>query len=212
MIGGKSHARTRARGLTAEAAIGGGARKAIVVASRAMKSNTIWVLISGLAVGALIGQALPRIGGGSTGGEKSETAAKPNTLAAATPTEIPAGWLSADDLKATDKLAGLTAQQKYSVLRVMNEKPCDCGCPHGTTGKCLKDDPNCPRAPVILSKAIELAKAGKSYDDILAAVKKQGGDDKPAPAANQKVELAKWVPIEGPKLAKVTIVEFSDFQ
>ena len=174
-----------------------------------MKSNTLWVLLAGLAIGGLVGRELPHGGGGGSG-DKTET--PKTTQAAAGPTDIPSTWLGADDLKAADKLAGLTPTQRYSVLRLMNEKPCDCGCPHGTTAKCLKDDPNCPRAPVILNKAIELAKAGKSYDEILAAVKKPAGDDKPAPSASQKVELAKWVPMEGPKLAKVTIVEFSDFQ
>jgi protein-disulfide isomerase len=33
-----------------------------------------------------------------------------------------------------------------------------------------------------------------------------------APAKPQKAHLATWTPIRGPKLAKVTIVEFSDFQ
>jgi hypothetical protein len=71
---------------------------------------------------------------------------------------------------------------------------------------------------VILSAAIDAAKAGKSYDEVLAAVKKPGGDapggggGAPPPAPNQKVELAAWTPVKGPKFAKVTIVEFSDFQ
>jgi protein-disulfide isomerase len=34
----------------------------------------------------------------------------------------------------------------------------------------------------------------------------------PRPSPNQKVELAKWTPVKGPNTAKVTIVEFSDFQ
>ena len=109
---------------------------------------------------------------------------------------------------------GLTPAQRYAVLKVMNEKPCDCGCPHGTTAKCLKDDPNCPRAPVILSKAIEMAKAGSTAEQITAAVKKT--DDapgaKPPAGAAQKVDVAAWSPILGPKYAKVTIIEYSDFQ
>jgi hypothetical protein len=177
-----------------------------------MKSNTIWVLVSGLAVGFLVGREMPR-GSGDTQDKPSSASTKAGVEAP--PGEIPANWIKEDGLKAADKFAGLNAAQRYKVLKLMNEKPCDCGCPHGTTAQCLKDDPNCPRAPTILSQAIDAAKAGKSYDDMLAAVKKPGGDAAPAaapPSANQKVELAKWSPIKGPKLAKVTIVEFSDFQ
>src|SRR5262249_16802632 len=103
--------------------------------------------------------------------------------------------------------------QRYVVLKVMNEKPCDCGCPHGTTAACLKDDPGCPRAPVILNKAIEMAKGGSTYDQILAAVKKTDAAPAGPPRSTfQKVELAKWTPIKGKKNGKVTMVIFSDFQ
>ena len=170
-----------------------------------MKSNTIWALITGLAVGFLVGREYTSTKGGGS-------PSTPGVAAANGPTEIPKDWITEKDLNATDSFAGLTPQQRYVVLKVMNEKPCDCGCPHGNTAKCMKDDPNCPRAPVILNKAIELAKGGQSFDQILAAVKKSDADNKPAPSLNQKVEIAKWSPIEGPKLAKVTIVEFSDFQ
>ena len=172
-----------------------------------MKANTLWVLISGLAVGFLIGRELPRGGGSAKDTTTSET-----SVAAAGPTNIPADWIKEDDLKATDKFAGLTPAQRFTVLKVMNEKPCDCGCPHGNTAKCMKEDPACPRAPIILNKAIELAKAGKGFDAILAEVKTKDAPAAAAPSPNQKVEVAKWTPIEGPKLAKVTIVEFSDFQ
>src|SRR5262249_42358692 len=107
----------------------------------------------------------------------------------------------------------LTAAQRYQVLKFYNETPCDCGCPHGSFAKCKKEDPGCPRAPKVLDDAIALAKQGKNAAEIAAGTKKPaGGDNARAPSQYQKVELAKWTPIEGPKLAKVTIVEFSDFQ
>lgn len=185
-----------------------------------MKSNTLWALIAGLAVGLLVGRELPRSGGGGSGTGGTDTAkadVKAGSAAVgggAAPGVVPADWLKEEDLKAGDKMAGMTAGQKYAVLKVMNEKPCDCGCPHGNTAKCLKDDPNCPRAPKILETAIALAKQGKSVDEILAAVKKPADAPGAAPPAGapQKVEVAAWSPVKGPKNAKVTIVEFSDFQ
>src|SRR4051794_37860751 len=102
-----------------------------------MKTNTIWVLVSGLAVGFLIGREWgPRRGGETDKTGSGATATAPT----AAPGVIPADWLKEEELKATDKFAGLTPAQRYAVLKVMNEKPCDCGCPHGSTAKCLKDE------------------------------------------------------------------------
>jgi protein-disulfide isomerase len=172
-----------------------------------MKSNTIWALITGLAVGFLVGREYNGTKGGSS------TSAPGVATSANGPTEIPKDWLTEKDLNATDSFAALTPQQRYVVLKVMNDKPCDCGCPHGSFAKCKKEDPGCPRAPVVLTTAIAHAKLGETYDQVAAAVKKP---DAPAaaqaPAGPQKIELAAWTPIKGPKLAKVTIVEFSDFQ
>ena len=68
--------------------------------------------------------------------------------------------------------------------------------------------------------AIEQAKAGKSVKEIEAAIdakQKEMGGQKPAaapepPAVPRRIELAAWNPRKGPKAAKVTVVEFSDFQ
>ena len=93
--------------------------------------------------------------------------------------------------------------------------PCDCGCPHGSAAKCIVEDPNCPSAPKMLTKAIDLAKQGKSVDFIKTELKKKdaaAAAAKPAEGTPQKVVVAAWSPIKGPKHAKVTIIEYSDFQ
>jgi hypothetical protein len=171
-----------------------------------MKSNTIWALMTGLAVGFLIGQYTER--GRSAGGDS------PRAMAPSVGNgQIPADWITEKDLKAEEKFAGLTPQQRYLALKVLNEKPCDCGCPHGTTAKCAKEDPGCPRAPKVIADAAQAAREGKTFDQIMAAVKKPDGPAPQQPTEGpQKVELAAWTPMKGPKGAKVTIVEFSDFQ
>jgi len=173
-----------------------------------MKSNTIWALVTGLAVGFLVGREFSS-GKGDSPPKSASAGSNANG-----PTDIPKEWLTDSDLNAVDAMKGLTPQQRYAVLKVMNEKPCDCGCPHGSTAKCKKEDPGCPRAPKILEQAIAMAKDGKTPDQIMVAVKKP--DAPPpgpaAPAGPQKIEVAAWNPIKGPKEAKVTIVEFSDFQ
>jgi hypothetical protein len=170
-------------------------------------------LVSGLAVGFLIGNEYGRRSDGKSA--SSDKASDTTQTATATgPTEIPADWLKEGDIGIADKVAGLTPQQKYLVLKVLNEKPCDCGCPHGSFAKCKKEDPGCPRAPLVAQQAADAAKAGKTFDQIVEAVKKPAGAAAQQQPNNapQKIELAAWTPIKGPKYAKVTILEFSDFQ
>ncbi len=183
-----------------------------VLGSAPMKSNAIWVLVSGLAVGFLIGREFGARSGGSRPSDDAAQTTKTN--AAAAPGEIPSTWLKAEEFGAADAMKDLTPAQKYLVLKVMNEKPCDCGCPHGSFAKCKKEDPGCPRAPVVLTKAVDLAKQGKSFDEIVAGTAKGTGGQAQQPPADQpqKAQIAAWSPIKGPKQAKVTIVEFSDFQ
>jgi hypothetical protein len=178
-----------------------------------MKGNTLWVLVSGLAVGLLVGREWGRHSVDGTAGEdKPSSAAAPSADKQVAGT-IPPDWIKEDGLGA-DKFAGLSAAQIYTVLKVMNEKPCDCGCPHGSFAKCKKEDPGCPRAPVAMQQAIDLAKAGKGPEEIKSAITKPSApaQAQQAPQGPAKIELAAWTPIKGPKHAKVTIVEFSDFQ
>jgi hypothetical protein len=173
-----------------------------------MKSNTIWALVTGLAVGFLVGHEWS--GGKGGGGEPSKAGATANG-----PTAIPSDWITEKDINATEQFAGLTPQQRYAALKVLNERPCDCGCPHGSTIKCKKEDPGCPRAPTVIADVVAHAKLGETPEQITAAVQKKPTAPpaaQPPPGQPQKVELAQWTPVKGPKASKVTIVEFSDFQ
>jgi hypothetical protein len=174
-----------------------------------MKLQSIWVLVAGLAIGFILGRELPRGGrGGDAAGDKPAVTAKSAT---APPGELAASWLQEDVFpKAKELFVGLTPPQRLNVLKLINERKCDCGCPH-TVAQCLKDDPNCGTAAGVVASAIALAKQNKTYEQMVAEATK-----KPAPAAkpsvNQKIALAKWTPVKGPATAKVTMVVFSDFQ
>jgi hypothetical protein len=174
-----------------------------------MKSNMIWVAISCLAVGFIVGREMTRAGGGGGGAPGAATPTSANG-----PTDVPKDWIVEGDIGATATFQGMTPQQRYAALKVLNERPCDCGCPHGSVAKCKKDDPGCPRAPKVIEDVVALAKQGKTAPDILAAVKKPDAPaaQQPKPDAPQRAELAAWTPVKGPKYAKVTIVEYSDFQ
>jgi len=171
-------------------------------------SNVVWALVAGLAVGYIVGNTLPMKGGGG-GGSSTSPAAR---TAESGSMEIPKDWITEKEIGAEAQFAGLTAAQRYNALKVLNSKPCDCGCPHGTIAKCKKEDPACPVAPSEIALAASEAKAGKSYEDIYAAVKKPNQPARPAEPTTARVQLASWTPVRGPKYAKVTILEFSDFQ
>jgi hypothetical protein len=135
--------------------------------------------------------------------------------------DFPAAWLKDSDVGNPSLFAGLTDAQKVNVMQALNERDCECGCGMGSLAVCLKKDPNCPRSPAMAKLAVELAKQGKGAKEIETAIdakqKEMGGGAKPAaapepPATPKRVELAAWNPRKGPKAAKVTVVEFSDFQ
>lgn len=172
--------------------------------------NVVWALVAGLAVGYIVGNKLPMSGGG--GGSSGSSANPAARTAEGGSTEIPKDWITEKEIGAEAQFAGLTAAQRYNALKVLNSKPCDCGCPHGTIAKCKKEDPACPVAPSEIALAASEAKAGKSYEDIYAAVKKPNQPSRPAEPTTARVQLASWTPVRGPKYAKVTILEFSDFQ
>jgi hypothetical protein len=174
-------------------------------------SNVVWALVAGLAVGYIVGNKLPMNGGGGGGGASSSNPAARAVESGST--AIPADWITEKELGAESAFAGLTAAQRFNALKVLNSKPCDCGCPHGTIAKCKKEDPNCPVAPSEIALAAREAKAGKTYDQIYAATTKGAAPAaRPAEATSARVLLASWTPIKGPKYAKVTVLEFSDFQ
>lgn len=171
-------------------------------------SNVVWALVAGLAVGYIVGNKLPMTGGGG-GGSSTNPSAR---TAEGGGGDIPKDWITEKDIGAETAFAGLTPAQRFNALKVLNSKPCDCGCPHGSIAKCKKEDPGCPVAPAEIALAAAEAKAGKSYEEIYAAVKKPAQAARPAEQTTAKVLLASWTPIKGPKYAKVTILEFSDFQ
>src|SRR4051812_10053869 len=107
---------------------------------------TVWPLITGLAVGFLVGR---ETGGG---GRPRETAAgepkgaeAPAAAATKLPdkiyksqTEFPSSWLKEADLASVANLsfAGLSDGQKTTALQAMNERNCECGCGMGSIATC----------------------------------------------------------------------------
>ncbi len=187
--------------------------------------NWLFALIAGLAVGFLVGERMgPRSGGG--GGDSPE---KAKVVAAGTgagakyksESEFPAGWMKSADLTSVKDLdwTGASDGQKALTMTALNERKCECGCGMESIAICAKKDTTCPVSPRLAREILAMAKQGKSAADIGAYLdreNKKGGSaaapNAPAPATAHKVVIPAHSPRWGAKNAKVTIVEFSDFQ
>src|SRR6185312_9981240 len=141
----------------------------------------IWPLVTGLAVGFLVGHETA--GKGSGGATAADTAADHPSQTVPAGTKMPAkiyksdkdfpeGWTKEADLASVTgvSFAGLTPAQKVTALQALNERDCECGCGMGKIAGCLKKDPNCPRSPNLAHLAIDMAKQGKGLGEILAAI------------------------------------------
>ena len=192
-----------------------------------------WALVVGLLAGFVIGREMgPRQA--AQADAVQAVAAAPGAAPSAAPaaalpakiygseSEFPAGWMKSAELTGVKDLSwdGLNDKQKATAMQAMNERNCECGCGMGSVAICAKKDPNCPRSPKMAKVVVDMAKQGKSLADLLTYMDgenpKKGAAAAPAaaepPPGPKKVSLLPHSPRKGPKAAKVTIVEFSDFQ
>jgi protein-disulfide isomerase len=191
-----------------------------------------WALVVGLLSGFVIGREMgPRSGSKEEAAEAGDS--QPAAVAAAAPAaapskiyaseaEFPSGWMKSTELTGVAGLSwdGLNARQKTSAMQALNERNCECGCGMGSVAICAKKDPNCPRSPKMAKVVVDMARDGKGVGELLAYMDgqnpKAGGAAAPqaaaAPAGPRKVTIPAHSPRKGPRHAKVTIVEFSDFQ
>jgi len=190
-----------------------------------MKPNVIVALLVGLVLGFAVGKVA------STPSTSSRPDA-PTVVVAASPSSLspsPSPSSEVDlPIKSSDfpaeTFAGLSDGQKYAAMKVLNDNTCDCGCPNDTFAECAKKDPNCPVAPAKMKQAVALAKTGKSAAEIQRELFGNSAPRAPAQAAKEgspgtvpagpvkKIEIPSDSPMRGSRTAKVTIVEWSDFE
>lgn len=118
-------------------------------------------------------------------------------------------WKTSAVLPGVD-LSGLTATQKNVALSVMRTEACGCGCDM-KIAQCRLFDPKCAISRRWSDMVVKQAAAGKNAEAIRAAIIKLANE--PPPLLDSPVKISTdGDPMRGPANAKVTIVEFSDFQ
>ena len=122
-------------------------------------------------------------------------------------------WKTNDSLPGVD-LANLTASQKATVLKILREQGCSCGCSM-KLAECRMEDPSCSYSTGLAATVIESIKLGETEAQAIAAA----GASRWAHNQDQGRVLDEAVkipvagsPYTGPGNAPITIVEFSDFQ
>ncbi|MEZ5355072.1 MAG: thioredoxin domain-containing protein [Bryobacteraceae bacterium] len=123
-------------------------------------------------------------------------------------------WKSATELPGVN-FTGLDAAKKDLVLNVLRDYGCTCGCAM-KVAQCRIEDPPCGQSQALAAMAVPAARQGASAADL----RKLLDESEYSRRAKMRTRLL-WDPVEipiqgapgrGPAGAKVTLVEFSDFQ
>jgi protein-disulfide isomerase len=118
-------------------------------------------------------------------------------------------WQTATTLPGVD-WQGINPARKQAALKFMREEKCSCGCSM-KIAECRMNDPSCAVSRKLAGVVVKDFTDGKNPDYVRAELKKIA--DEPPPVLDEPVSISiTGDPSAGPANARITMVEFSDFQ
>jgi len=121
-------------------------------------------------------------------------------------------WQTAANLPGVD-MAGLAPAAKNRALHALRAQECSCGCGM-KVAECRVKDPSCVYSKGLSATIVDSIKKGKSEAAAIADAKASKYGHRPEPKLlDDPVAIpTQGSPMMGPASARVTLVEFSDFQ
>jgi protein-disulfide isomerase len=132
------------------------------------------------------------------------------TPAHATAPSADEAWKTSQTLGNID-LSSLTPVQKKAVLKVLREEDCTCQCGM-KAAECIMKDPNCSYSRALAKIAIDGVKDGKSLMEISKLMDASPKAHRPKLLEAPVSIPVDGAPVRGPANARITLVEFSDFE
>lgn len=129
-------------------------------------------------------------------------------LGAQTPS--PDAWKTSETLGNID-LSELTPVQKKAVLKMVREQDCSCQCGM-KTAECIMKDQNCSYSRALAKIAIQGVKDGKTLIEISKLMDASPKAHRPKTLEAPVSIAVDGAPVRGPADARITLVEFSDFE
>lgn len=136
----------------------------------------------------------------------------PVLIAAATTLLLAQDWQTATTLNSVD-FSGLNPARKAAALKALRAMECTCGCGM-KVAECRVKDPSCSYSKGLASSITDAMRQGKNETAALEAAKASRWGHLPEhKLLDDPIQIpTQGAPVTGPAKARITLVEFSDFQ